>query len=63
MPFRALSKLSMGLASGKMAEDLVFWANGHFFRGLGRLIRDFFRNLSQTKKYKRKLSQYEQEYR
>jgi beta-glucosidase len=61
MPFRALSKLSMGLASDKMAEDFVFLANGHFFRGLGRLIRDFFKNLSQTRKFKRKLSQYEQD--
>ena len=63
MPFRALSKLSMGLASDKMADDLVFLVNGHFFRGLGRLIRDFFKNLSQARKFKGKLSQYEQEYR
>ena len=56
MPFRALPKLSMGLVSDKMAEDLVFLVNGHFFRGLGRLIRDFFKNKSQTRKFKRLLS-------
>jgi len=56
MPFRALSKLSMGLASDKMADDLVFLANGHFFRGLGRLIRNFFKNRSATKKFKKLLS-------
>jgi len=60
MPFRALSKLSMGLASDKMAEDLVFWANGHFFRGLYRLIRDFFKNKSQTRRFKRLLSKLDQ---
>ena len=59
MPFRALSKLSMGLASDQMAEDMVFLVNGHFFRGLGRLIRDFFRNQKATRKYKARLEELE----
>ncbi len=61
MPFRALSKLSMGLVSGKMADDMVFLVNGHFFRGLYRLIRGFFRNLSVTKKFKKLLSSQEKQ--
>ena len=59
MPFRALSKLSMGLVSHKMAEDMVFLVNGHFFRGLYRLICGFFKNLSATKKFKALLEEFE----
>jgi beta-glucosidase len=59
MPFRALSKLSMGLVTGKMADDMVFLVNGHFFRGFGRLICGFFKNLSATKKFKALLDDYE----
>ena len=60
MPFRALSKLSMGLVTGKMADDMVFLVNGHFFRGLGRLICGFFKNLSATKKFKALLADREE---
>jgi len=52
MPLRALSKLSMGFVSRKMADDMVFLVNGHFFRGIGRLLCGFFKNLSATKKFK-----------
>ena len=59
MPLRALSKMSMGLVSEKMADDIVFLVNGHFFRGFGRLICDFFRNLSASKKFKALLADLE----
>lgn len=42
MPFRGMAKLMNGMISMRMAEDILFIANGHFFRGAGRLIRDFF---------------------
>lgn len=38
MPFRAIAKMTNGMVSMRMAEDIVFLVNGHFFRGLGRLI-------------------------
>jgi beta-glucosidase len=41
MPFRALPKMAGAFMDMQMAEDIVFLANGHFFRGLGRLIVDF----------------------
>jgi beta-glucosidase len=44
MPFRAVSKMSNGMASQQMAEDIVTLANGRTLVGLGRLVRDFFRN-------------------
>ena len=59
MPLRALGKMSMGLVTDKMTDDLVFLVNGHFFRGLGRLIRDFFKGQSAAKKYKAILEEQE----
>jgi len=51
MPFRAIGKMAGGMVSEKMVDDIVFLVNGHFFRGLGRLIVDFFKNMSAGKKY------------
>ena len=55
MPVRAMAKFSNGLVSKKMTEDILFIFNGHFWRGLGRLIVDFFKNLSNTSKFKKEL--------
>ena len=55
MPFRALSKVSIGMVSKKMTKDIVFMMNGHFFRGLGRLIVDFFKNRKNSSNFKKLL--------
>lgn len=55
MPFRALAKMSGGLMSDRMVDDVVFLVNGHFWRGLGRLIGDFFRNRRANKAFMRKI--------
>ena len=55
MPFRAIAKMSGGAVSKKMTEDIVFMMNGHFFRGLGRLIADFFRNNKASREFKKAL--------
>ncbi len=55
MPFRAIAKMSGGMFSDKMADDLVFLVNGHFFRGLGRIIADFFRNRSGNASFLKKI--------
>ncbi len=55
MPFRAIGKMAGGMVSEKMVDDIVFIVNGHFFRGLGRLIVDFFRNLSAGNSFVKKL--------
>ena len=41
MPFRGMAKMMNGMVSMDMAEDIVYIANGHFFRGAGRLIHHF----------------------
>lgn len=55
MPFRALAKMSGGLMSDRMVDDVVLLVNGHFWQGLGRLIGDFFRNRRANKAFMRKI--------
>ena len=49
MPFRGMAKMMGGMVTMAMAEDIRFIANGHFFRGAGRLIKHFFNRPSITK--------------
>lgn len=55
MPFRAIAKMTGGIVSMEMAEGIVDLVNGHLFKGLGRIICGFFRNIWQNKKYMMKL--------
>lgn len=59
MPFRAIGKMTGGMVSEKMVDDMVFIVNGHFFRGVGRLIADFFRNQSENRRFLKKLEEAE----
>ena len=55
MPFRAIGKMAGGMVSEKMVDDILMIVNGHFFRGVGRLIVDFFKNLSANSAFTKKL--------
>ena len=55
MPIRAISKMANGLVTKKMTEDILYIFNGHAWRGLGRLIVDFFKALGQNSKFKKAL--------
>ena len=57
MPIRAIAKMSGGMVSKKMTEDILFMINGHFWRGLGRLIVDFFKNLKSISKFNKSLKE------
>ena len=59
MPFRATAKMAGDMVSRKMVEDMVFLVNGHFFRGAGRLIADFFRNQRAGRRFKKALEERE----
>ena len=41
MPFRGIAKMMNGMVSMEMAQSILKMANGHFLRGLGRLIKGF----------------------
>ena len=51
LPIRGFYQMTGGIVTRKMAEDLVFWVNGHFFRGLYRFIRDYFRGRKASKAF------------
>ena len=55
MPFRSIAKFSNGLVSKKMVDDILIIVNGHFWKGFGRLLVDFFKNLKRSSKYKKQL--------
>ena len=44
MPFRAIAKMTGGICTMEMAEGILTIVNGHFFKGLGRVIGGFFRS-------------------
>ncbi|WP_026652039.1 glycoside hydrolase family 3 C-terminal domain-containing protein [Butyrivibrio proteoclasticus] len=55
MPFRAMAKMTGGAVSMDMVYGIVEIVNGHFFRGLGKVISGYFRNGKLNKKYEAKL--------
>lgn len=56
MPFRAIAKMTEGMVSMEMAEGIVTIVNGHFFKGMHKVITGFFRNRRQNKAYEKQLS-------
>nr|AFN84566.1 beta-glucosidase-related glycosidase [uncultured bacterium scaffold00090] len=56
MPFRGIAKMTGGMVSMEMAEGMLQVVNGHFFRGLGKIIKGFFRNRAANKKYEKLLA-------
>ncbi len=44
MPFRAIAKMTEGMVSLEMVDGIVLAVNGHFWKGLGKVIGGFFRN-------------------
>ncbi|MDD3219056.1 MAG: glycoside hydrolase family 3 C-terminal domain-containing protein [Lachnospiraceae bacterium] len=57
MPFRALAKMTGGMISMEMAEGMLTVVNGHFFKGMGKIIGGFFRNRKANKVYEKKLAE------
>lgn len=51
MPFRAMAKMTGGMVSMEMVDGMVSVVNGHFFKGMGKVIVGFFRNSIKNKKY------------
>lgn len=50
--FRGMAKMMGGMVTTAMAEDIRFIANGHFFRGAGRLVKHFFTRPTLSKQQK-----------
>lgn len=52
MPFRGIAKMTGGMVTMEMAEGILTAVNGHFFKGLGKIIGGFFRSGAKKKKAK-----------
>lgn len=44
IPFRGIEKMMGEIISAEMVDSLLLIVNGHFFKGLGRFIRGFFKH-------------------
>ena len=55
IPFRAIAKMTGGMVSMDMVSGVVEVVNGHFFRGMGKVIGGFFANLRANKAYEKRL--------
>ena len=58
IPFRGIAKMTGGAVSMEMAEGMVTIVNGHFFRGMAKVISGYFRNARANKLYEKKLEDY-----
>lgn len=56
IPFRAIAKMTGGMVSMNMIDGVLMVVNGHFFKGMGRIIGGFFVNRRENKRYEAKLS-------
>ena len=55
MPFRGIAKMTGGAVSMDMVNGIVEAVNGHFFRGMGQVIRGYFVNARENKAYEKRL--------
>lgn len=55
MPFRSIAKMTNGAITMQMVEAIVMIVNGHFFRGVGALIRGAVRNARDNNTTRREL--------
>ena len=56
MPFRALAKMTAGVVSMDMVDGIVEVVNGHFFRGMKKVVGGFFGNARANKAFNKKLA-------
>lgn len=56
MPFRGIAKMTGGAVSMDMVRGMVLVVNGHFLKGMKKIIFGFFANHSANKKYESMLS-------
>lgn len=56
MPFRGVAKMTGGAVSMDMVHGMVQVVNGHFFRGMKKIVGGYFANAKANKAYEAKLS-------
>lgn len=56
MPFRSIAKMTNGMVSMEMVHGMVEVVNGHFFRGMKKVISGFFANRKANQEYEARLA-------
>ena len=51
LPIRAMAQMTSGQITRAMTEDIVYWANGHFWRGTWRLLRGYIRGRKEHRRF------------
>lgn len=57
IPFRGIAKMTGGMVSMEMAGGVVDVVNGHFGKGVRKIVGGFFRNRKKNRQYERRLAQ------
>ncbi len=57
IPFRGIAKMTGGMVSMEMAEGMVDAINGHFVKGMKKIIGGFFRNRKANREYEENIQQ------
>ncbi|MBR1628966.1 MAG: glycoside hydrolase family 3 C-terminal domain-containing protein [Lachnospiraceae bacterium] len=57
MPFRAIAKMTAGAVDMHMVEGMVDAVNGHFWKGIGKIVSGYFKNQKENKRYEKRLSE------
>ena len=55
LPVRGLPQYTDNRFTRDMTEDFLYWANGHPFKGFGRLVKGYFRGRKEAKAYRQLL--------
>ena len=55
LPIRGMAQMTGGNISRAMTEDVVYWANGHFWRGLFRLFKGYLAARNQDRDFRQEL--------
>ena len=55
MPIRALAQMTKGRITREMTHTIVWWVNGHTFRGIPKLIGGYFRGRKLHRAYQKEL--------
>ncbi|MCR4675457.1 MAG: glycoside hydrolase family 3 C-terminal domain-containing protein [Lachnospiraceae bacterium] len=58
MPFRAIAKMSGGAVDMEMVDGIVTAVNGHFWKGIGKVIAGYFKNSTANKKFELKIKKF-----
>ena len=52
LPVRGLPQYTGNRFTREMVQDFLYWSNGHFFKGIGRLVKGYFKGRKEAKAYK-----------